>query len=133
MKTPNMEFAAMLTEFDRRSLSEKAGWCPKITRQFLDCDLWILPGEVMKKTRSQASSKTVVSLSGLLTGAAAGLIGVGGGEFRMPVLVRVLKFPIKIAAGMNLLIGLATVIVSLWRRWGQRAIVWEELTLASAM
>ena len=87
----------------------------------------------MKQTKSRASSNAAVSLSGLLTGAAAGLVGVGGGEFRMPVLVRVLEFPIKIAASMNLLIGLATVIVSLWRRWGQRAIVWEELTLASAM
>src|SRR5262249_16177169 len=75
----------------------------------------------------------VASLSGLITGAAAGLVGVGGGEFRLPVLVRVVKFPLKIAAGANLFIGLATVTVSLWRRWGQRAIIWDELALACLM
>jgi uncharacterized protein len=75
----------------------------------------------------------VAAVAGLLTGAAAGLIGVGGGEFRMPVLAQVLKFPLRIAASVNLVIGLATVAVSLWRRWGQIAIADDDLVLAATM
>jgi len=42
--------------------------------------------------------------SGFVTGAAAGLIGVGGGEFRIPVLVHLLGFPLRLAAGVNLVV-----------------------------
>jgi uncharacterized protein len=56
-------------------------------------------------------------LSGLLTGAGAGLIGVGGGEFRMPVLAYLFSHHLKTAAGLNLVVGLVTVCLSLARRW----------------
>jgi len=53
-----------------------------------------------------------------LTGMAAGFVGVGGGEFRIPVLVDVLGYPLKLASGINLVIGLFTVALSIGRRWG---------------
>lgn len=59
--------------------------------------------------------------SGLATGVAAGLVGVGGGEFRMPVLLRLLGLPVRIAAAANLLVGLFVVALSAARRWGQEA------------
>jgi len=77
--------------------------------------------------------KGIAALAGLLTGAAAGLVGVGGGEFRMPVLVRIVKFPLRTAAGVNLIVGLATVTVSLWRRWAQRTALWDEIGIAAVM
>ena len=77
--------------------------------------------------------KALAALAGLVTGAAAGLVGVGGGEFRMPVLVRIVKFPLRTAAGVNLVVGLATVTVSLWRRWAQRTVLWDEINIAVVM
>src|SRR5215471_13517792 len=87
----------------------------------------------LKPIQMTRASHVAAALSGLLTGVAAGLIGVGGGEFRMPVLVSILNFPLRIAASVNLIIGLATVTVSLWRRWGQRGVMWQELGLAGLM
>ena len=55
-------------------------------------------------------------VSGVLIGAAAGMIGVGGGEFRIPVLLHVLRLPVRIAAGANTVIGLAVVILGAARR-----------------
>ena len=49
-------------------------------------------------------------------GAAAGLIGVGGGEFRIPILLYILGLPVITAIAVNLLIGLLTVVVSFLRR-----------------
>lgn len=54
---------------------------------------------------------------GLITGMAAGLIGVGGGEFRLPLLLHAFKQRPKTAAAVNLLVGLFTVVLSLLRRW----------------
>ncbi|MDW8267571.1 MAG: sulfite exporter TauE/SafE family protein [Anaerolineae bacterium] len=54
---------------------------------------------------------------GLITGVAAGLIGVGGGEFRLPLLLHYFKQRPKTAAAVNLLVGLFTVTLSLLRRW----------------
>jgi uncharacterized membrane protein YfcA len=62
--------------------------------------------------------------TGVLTGAAAGLVGVGGGEFRIPALIQALKLPIRQAATINLVIGFCTVVVSLARRAG--SLVWTE-------
>ena len=58
----------------------------------------------------------IASFFGLLTGLAAGLLGVGGGEFRLPVLICLLGFPVAIAAAANLLIGILTVTVGLAKR-----------------
>ncbi|MCS7151586.1 MAG: hypothetical protein NZ928_04280 [Endomicrobia bacterium] len=51
-------------------------------------------------------------VSGILLGYLAGLLGVGGGEFRLPVLLYVLKLPILSAITGNLFVGLATVVFS---------------------
>jgi uncharacterized membrane protein YfcA len=45
-------------------------------------------------------------------GIAAGLIGVGGGEFRIPILLYVIGLPVIAAVAVNLLVGLLTVIIS---------------------
>ncbi len=72
-------------------------------------------------------------LSGIVIGAAAGLIGVGGGEFRIPVLLHVLRLPVKAAAGANTVIGLFVVVLSVIRRWGQQPLTTDDLTLGGVM
>jgi uncharacterized membrane protein YfcA len=72
-------------------------------------------------------------ISGIAIGAAAGLIGVGGGEFRIPVLLHVLRLPVKAAAGANTVIGLFVVVLSVIRRWGQQSLTRDDLTLGSIM
>lgn len=49
---------------------------------------------------------------GFLMGVAAGLIGVGGGEFRIPILLYVIGLPVIAAVAVNLFVGLLTVVVS---------------------
>lgn len=49
-------------------------------------------------------------------GVLGGLIGLGGAEFRLPVLHGLFRFPIHQAVRFNLLISLATVVVSLAAR-----------------
>jgi uncharacterized membrane protein YfcA len=51
----------------------------------------------------------------------------------MPVLVRVLKFRLRIAAGVNLVLGFMTVLVSVWRRWGQATFSVDDLRLVWTM
>src|SRR5215472_17161814 len=76
---------------------------------------------------------TLGFLSGIVIGAAAGLIGVGGGEFRIPVLLHVLRLPVKEAAGSNTVIGLSVVVLSVIRRWGQQRLTPDDLTLGAVM
>lgn len=93
--------------------------------------------------RHQPSSDVVESVgarivsiavaTGLVTGVAAGLIGVGGGEFRLPALVRLLRLPLRLAGGVNLLIGLCTVIVSVLRRGGQHPWARDDVALIVVM
>jgi uncharacterized protein len=64
---------------------------------------------------STARDTAIATGSGLFTGIAAGFIGVGGGEFRIPVLVEVLRFPLKLAGGVNLVVGLFTVALGVLR------------------
>lgn len=59
--------------------------------------------------RREAASLAV----GLGTGAAAGMIGVGGGEFRIPALARLIRGPMVSIASTNLAVGLFTVTASL--------------------
>ena len=75
----------------------------------------------------------ITLLLGLITGLAAGLVGVGGGEFRIPVLLHVLRLPVRAAAGVNLVVGLFTVTLSLARRWGTMAWTREYVELAVVM
>jgi uncharacterized membrane protein YfcA len=70
---------------------------------------------------------------GVVIGTAAGLIGVGGGEFRIPVLLHVLRLPVKEAAGVNLVVGLFTVTLGVLRRWGQQRWTADDLTLGAVM
>jgi len=72
-------------------------------------------------------------LFGIVIGAAAGLIGVGGGEFRIPVLLHVIRLPVKNAAGANTVIGLVVVVLSVARRWGQQRLSADDLTLGGVM
>jgi uncharacterized membrane protein YfcA len=73
----------------------------------------------------------LAAVFGLVTGAAAGLIGVGGGEFRIPFLPYLFGSEVKTAAGVNLVVGLCTVCIAFIRRWGQHAWAAEDIVLAS--
>jgi uncharacterized membrane protein YfcA len=46
-------------------------------------------------------------------GALAGLIGLGGGEFRLPVLMHVIGFPAKASIPLNLIVSLVTLTAAL--------------------
>ncbi len=59
----------------------------------------------------------VAFLSGFILGWVAGLIGVGGGEFRIPILLHVLGLPLLTMIPVNLLVGLLTVSVSFTKRF----------------
>lgn len=72
-------------------------------------------------------------LFGVVIGAAAGLIGVGGGEFRIPVLLYILRLPVKVAAGANMVIGLFVVVLGVVRRWGQHEWNPDDVTVAAMM
>jgi uncharacterized membrane protein YfcA len=89
------------------------------------------PTETIQPTRGLAG--IIAASSGFLTGIAAGFIGVGGGEFRIPVLVDILALPLKVAAGINLVIGLFTVALSVYRRWGQQALTGDDAVLVGTM
>src|SRR5262245_25738581 len=84
-------------------------------------------------SRSLASDGLIAFAAGIALGTAAGLIGVGGGEFRIPVLLFVLRLEVKTAAGVNLVVGFFTVAVAFLRRWGQQAWPTEELALAGIL
>jgi uncharacterized membrane protein YfcA len=111
------------------------------------CDLPVESLEVMRPVRTNDSAESQNSLAelrltlhgilaavfGLVTGAAAGLIGVGGGEFRIPVLLYLFGSEVKAAAGVNLVVGLFTVCLAFIRRWGQHAWSTDDLVLASVL
>jgi uncharacterized membrane protein YfcA len=95
--------------------------------------------EIIEQDDTQAAGPTLLRngtlgfLSGIAIGAAAGLIGVGGGEFRIPVLLHVLRLQVKEAAGANTVIGLIVVVLSVTRRWGQQRLTADDLTLGAIM
>lgn len=76
-----------------------------------------------------ASRNVAGSALGLLTGFAAGLIGVGGGEFRLPGLLYLLR-DVRSTAAVNLVVGLFTVSLSLGRRWSTLSMSGEWLLIA---
>jgi uncharacterized protein len=61
------------------------------------------------------------------------LLGVGGGEFRIPVLLRVLALPVQSASAANLVIGLCTVTLSAARRVGHLTWTREDAILVAWM
>ncbi len=68
------------------------------------------------RTVGGASRHAAGAALGVTTGFAAGLIGVGGGEFRLPGLLYLLR-DVRSTAAVNMVVGLATVTLSLARRW----------------
>ncbi len=62
--------------------------------------------------------RIVSSIMGAVIGFLSGLIGIGGGEYRAPALIYLLKMSAKFAIASNLLIGFITVTVSFVRREG---------------
>jgi uncharacterized membrane protein YfcA len=80
-----------------------------------------------------ASHQAVFLGFGLLTGIAAGLIGVGGGEFRLPLLLYSFKQRPKTAAAVNLVVGLFTVTLAVLRRWGLHAWSLDDMALAAVL
>ncbi len=81
----------------------------------------------------RAGRPGIALVSGFLTGTAAGLVGVGGGEFRLPILVRILDVPLKLAATTNLVIGFLTVAVGTMARWGRYRWTTDDWILMGAM
>jgi len=73
-------------------------------------------GNILNNPNISIRKITAALFFGFLMGAAAGLIGVGGGEFRIPILLYILGLPVITAIAVNLLIGLLTVLVSFLRR-----------------
>lgn len=62
--------------------------------------------------------KIVLSVvSGLVVGFFSGLIGVGGGEFRLPILIGLFELPPFFATATNLIIGILISLVSFLRRY----------------
>jgi len=73
----------------------------------------------MNKPKHLSEWDRIISVvSGTVIGFLSGLIGIGGGEYRAPVLIYALKLSAKFAIAANLLIGLFTVTVSFIRREG---------------
>jgi len=59
----------------------------------------------------------------LLIGGVGGLIGLGGGEFRLPLLVGLIGFTARRAVPMNQILSLVTLITALLMRWHTGAVV----------
>jgi uncharacterized protein len=59
----------------------------------------------------------------LLIGGVGGLIGLGGGEFRLPILVAVIGFTARAAVPMNQILSLITLATALVIRWHTGSLV----------
>jgi uncharacterized membrane protein YfcA len=94
--------------------------------------LWPLRHPRRMTRPSNSSGPLAFGLGGVI-GAAAGLVGVGGGEFRIPALLHVLRLPVKTAAGANMVIGLFVVILAVARRWPQQSWGADSMTLGGVM
>jgi len=64
---------------------------------------------------------------------AAGLIGVGGGEFRIPFLLAAYRDRVKTAVGVNLIVGLLTVLLAIQRRMQRGSFVQHDWVLATIL
>jgi uncharacterized protein len=62
--------------------------------------------------------RTTIALGcALLIGGIGGLIGLGGGEFRLPILVGLIGFATRAAVPMNQILSLITLVMALLMRW----------------
>src|SRR5712671_3969729 len=59
----------------------------------------------------------------LLIGGIGGLIGLGGGEFRLPLLVGLIGFTARAAVPMNQILSLVTLVTALIVRWHTGSLV----------
>src|ERR1700730_18539724 len=59
----------------------------------------------------------------LLIGGIGGLIGLGGGEFRLPILVALIGFAARTAAPMNQILSLVPLVAALIVRWHTGSLV----------
>lgn len=80
-----------------------------------------------------ATKISATLISGFILGTAAGLLGVGGGEFRIPILLYILALPVTTAIPVNLLVGLLTVTVSFIRRFQLQPITSNIINIALFM
>ncbi len=60
---------------------------------------------------------TVALASAALIGGIGGLIGLDGGEFRLPILVGLIGFAVRAAVPMNQILSLVTMVTALIVRW----------------
>src|ERR1700676_4571443 len=66
---------------------------------------------------------TIVLACALLIGGIGGLIGLGGGEFRLPLLVGLIGFTARAAVPMNQILSLVTLVTALVVRWHSGSLV----------
>jgi len=59
----------------------------------------------------------------LLIGGVGGLIGLGGGEFRLPILVGLIGFTARAAVPINQILSLVTLATALVMRWHTGSLV----------
>jgi uncharacterized protein len=68
-------------------------------------------------TLSGGRTTTIALGCAVLIGSIGGLIGLGGGEFRLPVLVALIGFTARAAVPMNQILSLVTLVTALIMRW----------------
>src|SRR5437016_4829171 len=66
---------------------------------------------------------TIALACALLIGGIGGLIGLGGGEFRLPILVALIGFTARAAVPMNQILSLITLVTALVVRWHTGSLV----------
>jgi uncharacterized membrane protein YfcA len=66
---------------------------------------------------------TIALACALLIGGIGGLIGLGGGEFRLPILVGLIGFAARAAVPMNQILSLVTLVTALGVRWHTGSLV----------
>src|ERR1700681_948845 len=66
---------------------------------------------------------TIALACATLIGGIGGLIGLGGGEFRLPLLVGLISFTARAAVPMNQILSLITLVTALLVRWHTGALV----------
>src|ERR1700680_4117847 len=66
---------------------------------------------------------TIALACALLIGGIGGLIGLGGGEFRLPILVGLIGFAARAAVPMNQILSLITLVTALVVRWHTGSLV----------
>jgi len=72
----------------------------------------------MSEPNDTTSRPLISFLAGVPIAILGGLMGLGGAEFRLPVLLGPLRYPAKQAVPMNLAISFVTLAASLATRWG---------------